>query len=111
MPTASEVQKLDKKDPVMYIYAGKPTAKYEKYGKTDKIQINDKFVTPSEIKNFVLEYQASLRQELQDRFITALKVDEDTNMGIVSDIKEELRDANALKINYITKQGDPLANE
>ncbi|SFU58011.1 Biopolymer transport protein ExbD [Pustulibacterium marinum] len=111
MPYATEVQKLDKKDPVMYIYAGKPTSKYsKKFGTSDKVQINDKFVSPSEIKDFVLEYQSGLRQELQDRFITALKVDQDTNMGIITDVKEELRDANALKINYITKEGDALQN-
>ncbi|GLB50968.1 biopolymer transporter ExbD [Neptunitalea chrysea] len=109
VPTASEVQKLDKKDPVMYIYAGKPTMKYQKKaGTSNKVQINDKFVVPDEIPNFVLEYQSGLHQDLQNRFITALKIDEDTNMGIVTDVKEALRDANALKINYITKDGDPL---
>lgn len=109
VPTASEVQKLDKKDPVMYIYAGKPTTKYEsKAGKSDQVQINDKFVNPTEIHGLVIEYQATLQQQLRDRFITALKVDKDTKMGIVSDVKEELREANALKINYITKEGDPL---
>lgn len=111
VPTASEVQKLDKKDPVMYIYAGKPTDKYQaKYGTSDKVQINDKFVSPKEIQSFVLQYQDGLRQELRDRFITALKVDEDTSMGIITDVKEELREANALKLNYITKEGDALNN-
>jgi len=108
IPYASELQKLDKKDPVMYIYAGKPTEKYRKQGSSDKIQINDKFVNPDQIKDMVLEYQAGLKQELQKRFITGLKVDKDTNMGIVMDIKEQLRDANALKLNYITRQGDPI---
>lgn len=109
VPKASEIQKLDKKDPVMYIYAGKPTPKYQKKGGTsDQVQINDKFVSPDQIPNLVLEYQSGLRQELQDRFITALKVDKETKMGIVTDIKEALRDANALKINYITTEGDPL---
>lgn len=29
VPTANQVQKLDKKDPVVYIYAGKPLPKYQ----------------------------------------------------------------------------------
>jgi hypothetical protein len=36
----------------------------------------------------------------------SLKVDSDTKMGIVSDIKQELRKANALKINYNAVTGD-----
>ncbi len=111
VPSATEVQKLDKKDPVMYIYAGEPGPKYQKkWGTSDKVQINDKFVTPAEITDFVLEYQGSLRQEQQASFITALKVDQDTKMGIISDVKEQLREANALKINYITSEGDPVEN-
>ena len=36
--------------------------------------------------------------------IVALKVDKDTKMGIVTDVKQELRNARALKINYTANQ-------
>ena len=110
MPTADQVQRLDKKDPVMYIYAGKPLARYQsKYGSNAVIQINDKFASISEVAPSVLQYKDGLRQELKDIFITALKVDQDTNMGLISDIKEQLREVNALKLTYITKEGDAVA--
>ncbi len=106
VPTADQVQKLDKKDPVVYIYAGKPLEKYqEKFGSNAKIQINDKFADVSEIAPFILQYKDGIREELRDIFITALKVDADTNMGLVSDIREKLQDVNALKITYITREG------
>ena len=35
----------------------------------------------------------------------ALKVDKETYMKIVTDVKQELRKANALKINYSTGRG------
>lgn len=109
MPMADQVQKLDKKDPVVYIYAGKPLPKYqEKFGVNAKIQINDKFADVSEIAPFILQYKDGIREELREMFITALKVDEETNMGVVSDIREKLQDINALKINYITKEGSVL---
>ena len=99
VPTANQVQKLDKKDPVMYVFAGEPLERFQaKYGKNAKLQINDKFAEVKEVAPFVLKYKDGLRQELQDIFITALKVDKDTKMGIVSDVKEELRNINALKI-------------
>ena len=109
VPTANQVQKLDKKDPVMYVFAGEPLERFQaKYGKNAKLQINDKFAEVKEVAPFVLKYKDGLRQELQDIFITALKVDKDTKMGIVSDVKEELRNINALKITYITKEGDAV---
>ena len=64
----------------------------------------------SDVGAFVLAERASKRQELQDVLTTALKVDGDTNMGLISDIKQELRQVNALKINYTTRSGDYTQN-
>jgi biopolymer transport protein ExbD len=111
LPAADQIQKLDKKDRVMYIYAGEPSTRYaEKYGTQARIQLNDKFATVSEVGAFVLSERASKRQELQDVLTTALKVDGDTKMGLISDIKQELRKVNALKINYTTRVGDFYQN-
>ena len=107
LPAADQVQKLDKKDRVMYIYAGKPSARYQgKFGTQARIQLNDKFATVQDVAAFVLAEKASKRQELQNVLTTALKVDGDTKMGLISDIKQELRKVNALKINYTTRVGD-----
>ena len=111
LPAADQVEKLDKKDRVMYIYAGKPSSRYEdKYGSQARIQLNDKFATVEDVGAFVLAERASKRQELQNVLTTALKVDGDTNMGLISDIKQELRQVNALKINYTTRLGDYTQN-
>ena len=111
LPAADQVQKLDKKDRVMYIYAGKPSARYQdKFGTQARIQLNDKFATVQDVAAFVLAEKASKRQELQNVLTTALKVDGDTKMGLISDIKQELRKVNALKINYTTRVGDYTQN-
>ncbi len=89
----------------------KPSSRYaDKYGNQARIQLNDKFATVSDVGAFVLAERASKRQELQDVLTTALKVDGDTNMGLISDIKQELRQVNALKINYTTRSGDYTQN-
>ena len=50
LPAADQVQKLDKKDRVMYIYAGKPSDRYQdKLGTQPKIQLNDKFATVADV--------------------------------------------------------------
>lgn len=111
LPFADQVEKLDKKDLIMYIYAGKPSERYQaKYGTEARIQLNDKFATVEEVQQFIYSERQSKREELVPYLTTALKVDEETNMGLVSDIKQELRKAEALKINYTTKVGDAQQN-
>ncbi|MEO8933871.1 MAG: biopolymer transporter ExbD [Xanthomarina sp.] len=109
LPFADQVEKLDKKDLVMYIYAGKPSSSYKStFGTEARIQLNDKFAEVSEIAAFIASERASKREELIPFLTTALKVDSDANMGLVTDIKQELRKVNALKINYTTKKGNAL---
>ncbi|GAA4279933.1 ExbD/TolR family protein [Gaetbulibacter aestuarii] len=105
LPFADQVEKLDKKDLVMYIYIGKPSQNYKQYGTEARIQLNDKFADVSDIPAFINAERASKREELVPFLTTALKVDSDANMGIVGDVKQELRKVNALKINYTTKKG------
>ncbi|MCY3997911.1 MAG: biopolymer transporter ExbD [Flavobacteriaceae bacterium] len=111
LPTADQVQKLDKKDRIMYIYAGKPSIRYrETFGNQARIQLNDKFADVEDVGPFVLAERASKRQELQNVLTTALKVDGETKMGLITDIKQELRKVSALKINYTTRVGSSAQN-
>ena len=110
LPLADQIEKLDKKNPISYIYAGKPSRGYEKFGTEARLQLNDKFADVNEITAFVNSERAALREELIPFLTISLKVDRDANMGIVGDIKQELRKVNALKINYTTGKGDALTN-
>jgi len=111
LPNASEIKKLEKKDRVIYIFVGKPTQEYAKvYGTEPKIQLNDKFANPSDVGDYILAERAKKSQELQNVLTTSLKVDKNANMGLISDIKQELRKVNALKVNYTTYDGDAFRN-
>ncbi len=104
LPQATEVQKLDKKSLVSYIYIG-PPVKSKLYGTNSRIQLNDTFANIDDIQEFVAKERED-RDEADRRFITtSLKVDGLTKMGIVTDVKQELRKAGALKINYSTRKG------
>ena len=112
LPAADQVQKLDKKDRVIYIYAGQPSERYQKkYGDQPRIQLNDKFSVVSDVGAYILAERATKREELQNVLTTSLKVDGETNMGLITDIKQELRKVNALKINYPTRIGDYTQNK
>ena len=110
LPVANQVEKLDKKNPVSYIYMGKPSAGYEKFGTESRIQLNDQFAELTEVGAFISAERAALREELIPFLTVALKVDKEANMGIVGDVKQELRKVNALKINYTTGVGDAMTN-
>ena len=111
LPYADQVEKLDKKDLVMYIYAGKPSERFQQsFGTEARIQLNDNFAEVSEIQQFIYSERETKREELVPFLTTALKVDKETNMGLVSDIKMELRKAEALKINYTTRTGEAAQN-
>ncbi len=103
LPEASEVQKLEKKSLVSYIYIGEPV-NTAKYGDNPRIQLNDAFATVADIPQFVAR-ERQARPEAERSMLTfALKVDQNTKMGVVSDVKQELRKSNALKINYSTRK-------
>jgi biopolymer transport protein ExbD len=100
-PQATEVQKLEKKSLVDYIYIGPPLKKA--LGTDSRIQLNDQFATEiKDIREFI-ELGRSQRDEAERQLITtSLKVHKDTKMGIVTDVKQELREVGAFKINYST---------
>ncbi len=111
LPNADQIKKLEKKDRVIYIYAGKPTREYQKqFGTETKIQLNDKFANATDVGDYILEERAKKAQELQNVLTTSLKIDKHSNMGIVQDIKLELRKVNALKVNYTTYEGNAFLN-
>lgn len=102
-PEATEVSRLEKKALVSYIYIGVPV-KANLFGTKPRIQLNDQFARTSDIPAFITS-ERQARDESDRRFITtSLKVDEGIRMGIVTDVKQELRKAGAFRINYSTRK-------
>lgn len=102
LPDASEIVKLEKKALVDYIYVGPPTEK--RFGTEPRIQLDDSFAKVDDIQPFV-EKKRNERQEAERSLITtSMKVNNKTEMGIITDIKQELRKAQALKLNYSTNE-------
>ena len=101
MPEATHTVKLEKKALVSNIYIGKPKAQFQgAYGTEPKIQLNDRFATLEEVQAFVASEREVRKEEDRNSITNNLKVDRDVTMGIVTDIKQELRKANSLRVNY-----------
>ena len=103
VPEASEIQKLEKKSLVSYILVG-PPINSKVYGTNSRIQLDDQFAGVKDIGSFVARERQARNEADRNKITTSLKVDESTKMGIVSDIKQQLRKASALKINYSARR-------
>lgn len=105
LPSATELTKLEKKSLVSYIYVGEPLTQYQKTaGTASRIQLNDQFANVGDIQDYIIAEREARSEAEQKQMITSLKVDENTKMGIVTDIKQELRKSAALHINYSSTQ-------
>ena len=106
LPQATEIAKLERKDLSSYIYVGTPTNQYvAQFGTESRIQLNDAFRNTDDIRDFIAAERENL-SEVDRPFMTVnIKADQDTRMGIITDIKQELRRCSALKIMYGARKG------
>ena len=101
LPQGTELEKLEKKSLVTFIYVGRPAAPYrERLGDEPRIQLNDAFATPEDIPEYIAGERARMSEADRPLMQVSLKVDESTRMGLVTDIKKALQQVNALNINY-----------
>ncbi len=104
LPKASEVTKIERKDLVGYIYVGKPLEQYTAtMGTEARIQLDDAFAGVDEIIGYVAARRDAILDENERKQLTmSIKGDGDAKMGLITDIKQELREAQAYKLNYST---------
>ena len=103
-PSGTELEKLEKKSAVSFIYVGPPTDNLRaQMGNSTRIQVNDRFIGDvREIMDFVAaERQGMMNQAEQ---VISIKADKGTQMGYITDIKEVLRKSWTLRINYSALQ-------
>ena len=104
-PFATQLTKLEDKSLVNYLYIGRPVDKYKAtYGTKPRLQLGDKFANINEIPIFLERFRVKIQEGQRTKITTSLRVDGQVTMGIVQDVKTELRKANQLKINYSAKK-------
>ena len=109
LPEATEVQKLEKKNLVSYINIGVPVTHMQaRYGTAPQIQLNDSYKTAKDIGDFIAAEREQLSEADRAFMTVSIKADRYTKMGIITDVKQELRRANALKISYASREAESL---
>ena len=107
LPEATEVVKLERKDLSSYINIGSPTAQYQaQFGTDARIQLNDSFKTVDDIRDFIAAEREAMSEADRQLMTVSIKADQDVRMGIITDVKQELRRCSALKIMYSARKGE-----
>lgn len=106
-PVGTEVQKVERKSLVSYIYIGEPIQS-RIYGTEPRIQLNDAIAGVEDIAEYIAKEREARNEYDRKLITTSLKVDKATKMGIVTDVKQELRKVGAFKINYSCRKGTKI---
>lgn len=85
LPEAKAIEKIENKRLISYLWIGKDK----------RIQINDSIVKMDDVEQIMY----SKRQALPE-IIVSLRIDQNIDMGFVTDIQQSLRKAYCLRINY-----------
>ena len=105
VPQGTELEKTGHKGSVVYLYIGRPVdAQGQVTGDEERVQINDRYVTVDEIPTAIAEARDKMSSEDRMHMIVSIHADKGTDMGLVSDVKQALRQAGALRINYSATQ-------
>ena len=105
VPEGTELTKLVKKSAVTYIYIGKPADEMRNtVGNGTRIQLNDKYANVDDVTDYVAEERRRMSPEDAKAMSVSIKADRETEMGIMSDVRQALRRAGALRINYSATQ-------
>ena len=99
IPTAEQLKQIEQKSLITQISIGTPNER-EKFGDEPRIEADGRILAIEEIVPFIMKEKDELPTFSRDQIIVLLKADEDVPMGIVSDVKQELRKANARRIIF-----------
>lgn len=102
VPQGTKLEKLTKKSVVTYLYVGQPLKGGAADGDTgeSQIQINDKIASLGEVSDYLTAERQSMSGDDAKRMMVSIKADRKTHMNVIHDIKQTLRSAHVLKVNY-----------
>ncbi len=104
-PQATQLDKLEEKSLVNYLYIGKPNPQFEKvYGTKPRLQLGDKISEVHDIPLFLEKHKIKVPENRHGKITSSLRVDGNVTMGIVQDVKTQLRKSGQLIINYSAKK-------
>ena len=101
VPEGTELTKEVNKSGQVYLFIGKPVdAQGRVIADETRIQMGNRYVTVDEIGAEIEKERNRMSEDDRQRLTVSIRADRDTEMGLINDVKQALRKAGALNINY-----------
>lgn len=113
LPQGTEIGQEVSKAGLVYVLIGKPVDGQGRLTSQEtRIQLNDRYVSVDDIPQCINKIREEMTEDERQRLTVCIRADRDTEMGIVNDVKQQLRRAGALNINYsATKRKEQTTNK
>lgn len=99
IPQAEAIEKIDQKRLIQYLYVGPEILDGGQYG-PPAVQVDDAIVRElPDLRQLMFQ-----RLRTEPRTIISMRVDSDIETGVLYDVQQELREAEALRVNYSTNR-------
>jgi biopolymer transport protein ExbD len=108
VPQGTEIEKNARKTGMVYLFIGRPMDQAGNVTSDEtRIQLNDRLISVDQIADAVNEERQQMTEDARRHMTVSIRADRDTEMGIINDVKQQLRKAGALKINYSATSRNP----
>ncbi len=105
VPQGTELEKSNRRG-LVYIFIGKPVDGHGKVVSNEsRIQLNDRYVTVDQLDDEIQKERDKMSEDARQHMVVSIRADRQTPMGVINDVKQALRRAGALNINYSATQG------
>ena len=105
VPQGTELSKTANKAGLVYIFIGKPVdAQGEVVRNETRIQLNDRYVSVEQLPQEIAHERSKMSESDRQNMVVTIRADRETEMGVINDVKQALRKAGALNINYSATQ-------
>lgn len=95
-PSGTEVTQVEKKSSIIRVYIGKANPTNDDY----TVQVDNQIMPVADISNYIIKERARMSADRALQLTISFKADRQAPMWLITQVKQALRNANALKINY-----------
>ena len=99
VPQGTELSRVTKKSAVTNIYIGKRMGEVASDNKF-YVQVNNEVMEIDHIPSYMRDIRSNMPEELRQHATVSIKADRDVPMGIVTQVKQALREAKAYRVSY-----------
>lgn len=101
VPEGTELTKHTRKSSIIHVYIGPPTPEMRAVaGSGTRVQVNDRYVDIPALTDFIVEERSKMSPEDAQLIRVSIKADRDTEMGIINDVRQAIRQAGVSRISF-----------